>query len=155
MKRSFKRIADLRPLVGSEIAVSDWIAVTQSRIDAFADVTDDRQWIHVDAKRAARELPEGRTIAHGFLIVSLFAPFFDRTVTVEERTSAINYGFNRLRFTDAVPCGSRLRARLMLQQYDDLTAGAQLTWAVTVEREGAEKPACVAEWITRIYGQPP
>jgi acyl dehydratase len=151
MPRNFIKISDLKPLAGSEIAVSDWLPVPHTLIDDFGRLTDDRQWIHVDPERAARELPGGRTIAHGFLILSLFSRLYESTISIEERASAINYGFNRLRFTDVVPSGSRIRARFALPRYDEITGGAQLTWDVTIEREQADKPACVAEWIMRAY----
>jgi acyl dehydratase len=151
MTHSFAKISDLGSLAGREIAVSDWLQVPQSLIDGFGQLTNDRQWIHVDPKRAAEELPGGQTIVHGFLILSLFSHLYESTISMEDRLSAINYGFNRLRFTDAVPSGSRIRARFALQRYDEITGGAQLTWDVTIEREQAEKPACVAEWIMRAY----
>ena len=147
----FAKISDLQSLAGNEIAVSDWLPISQSLIDDFGRLTNDRQWIHVDPERAAREFPGGKTIAHGFLVLAMFSHFYESTISIEQRASAINYGFNRLRFTDAVPSGSRLRARFVLQRYDEIAGGAQLTWDVTVEREQAAKPACVAEWIMRAY----
>ena len=104
--RNFTGISDLSPLAGSEIAVSDWLPVAHALIDDFGRLTNDRQWIHVDPERAARELPGGRTIAHGFLILSLFSCLYESSISIEQRASAINYGFNRLRFTDVVPSES-------------------------------------------------
>ena len=147
----FNTIADLAPMAGREIAASDWLAVTQAKIDEFAAATDDRQWIHVDVERAKREAPSGRTIAHGFLIVSLLAPLFENTIMVGGTSASINYGFNKLRFTGPVMSETRIRARFTLAGYDAVQGGAQLTWAVTIEREGEEKPALVAEWLMRRY----
>jgi len=144
-------IAGLAPLAGREIAVSDWLMVSQAMIDEFAAATDDRQWIHVDVARAKREAPSGRTIAHGFLVVSLFAPLFENTIQVGGTSASINYGFNKLRFTGPVMSDTRIRARFTLAAYDEVKGGAQLTWAVTIEREGEEKPAVVAEWLMRRY----
>jgi acyl dehydratase len=143
--------ADLAPMAGREIATSDWLAVTQAKIDEFAAATNDRQWIHVDAERAKREAPSGRTIAHGFLVVSLLAPLFENTIMVGGTSSSINYGFNKLRFTGPVMSETRIRARFTLAGYDAVQGGAQLTWSVTIEREGEEKPALVAEWLMRRY----
>ncbi len=120
---------------------------TQAKIDEFAAATDDRQWIHVDVERAKREAPSGRTIAHGFLIVSLLAPLFENTIMVGGTSASINYGFNKLRFTGPVMSETRIRARFTLAGYDAVQGGAQLTWAVTIEREGEESPALVAEWL--------
>lgn len=145
------RIADLGAMAGREIAVSDWILVSQAMIDEFAAATDDRQWIHVDVERAKKEAPGGKTIAHGFLVVSLFAPFFENTIQVGGTSASINYGFNKLRFTGPVMSGTRIRARFTLAAYEEVKGGAQLTWAVTIEREGEDKPAIVAEWLMRRY----
>lgn len=147
----FAQIADLAPMAGREIAVSDWILVSQAMIDEFAEATDDRQWIHVDVARAKKEAPGGKTIAHGFLVVSLFAPFFENTISVGGTSASINYGFNKLRFTAPVTSETRIRARFTLAAYEEVKGGAQLTWAVTIEREGEEKPAVVAEWLMRRY----
>lgn len=147
----FAAIADLAPMAGRDIATSEWLAVTQTMIDEFAAATDDRQWIHVDVERAKREAPSGRTIAHGFLIVSLFAPLFENTIMIGGTSASINYGFNKLRFTGPVLSDTRIRARFTLANYDAVQGGAQLTWSVTIEREGEEKPALVAEWLMRRY----
>jgi len=144
-------IDQLRAHVGANVAVSDWMPLTQAMINSFADVTKDRQWIHVDTARARDQMPHGRTIAHGFLVVSLLAPLFEETIEVGGTSSAINYGFNRLRFTAPVMSESRIRGRFDLKAYDDIPGGAQLTWAATIEIEGEEKPAIVAEWLMRRY----
>ncbi|MCZ7566821.1 MAG: MaoC family dehydratase [Burkholderiales bacterium] len=142
-------VEQLRSRVGSEIALSEWIEVTQARIDQFADATGDRQWIHVDPERAARESPYGRTVAHGFLTLSLLALLYQETITVTGLRIGINYGFNRVRFTGPVPSGARIRARFRLAALEDIPNGVQMTWDVKVECEGAERPVLVAEWLNR------
>ncbi len=136
---------------GKELAVSDWLLIDQGMIDRFAKATDDRQWIHVDVERARAEMPNGHTIAHGFLLVSLLAPLFENTIFIGGTTSSINYGFNRLRFTAPVMSGSSIRARFTLGAYEAVAGGAQLTWSVTIERQAEERPALVAEWLMRRY----
>jgi acyl dehydratase len=142
---------ELRQLVGTEIAVTDWIAVTQERIDRFAAATEDHQWIHVDRERAAKESPYGTTIAHGFLTLSLLPHFLQQAIDIQGARLGINYGLNRVRFTGPVPAGSRVRARFRLAAVEDIPKGVQTTWNVTIEREGEEKPVLVAEWITRRH----
>jgi acyl dehydratase len=136
--------------IGQEITVSPWLDVTQARIDAFAEATDDRQWIHVDAPRAAAESPFKSTIAHGFLTLSLVSILL-RTSMGFTAKMALNYGLNRVRFVSAVPVGSRVRGRFTPVLLEEAGGGVQVTWKVTVEREGQDKPACVAEWIVRYY----
>ena len=148
---------DVRTLgdrVGQEIAVSDWLAVTQARINQFADATGDHQWIHVDPVRAASELPSKTTNAHGFLTLSLLSTLIRESITFTGLRMAINYGLNRVRFVSPVPSGSRIRALITLQSIDAVTGGFQVTWQVTVEREGGDKPACVADWIVRYFPNP-
>jgi acyl dehydratase len=137
--------------VGEEIAVSGWLEVTQARIDQFAEATGDHQWIHVDPVRAAAEMPSKRTIAHGFLTLSLLSTLIRESLHFTGLRMAINYGLNRVRFVSPVPSGSRIRALITLQAIDAVTGGFQATWQVTIEREGGEKPACVADWIVRYY----
>jgi len=137
--------------VGEEIAVSDWLEVTQDRINQFADATGDHQWIHVDPVRAAAELPSKSTIAHGFLTLSLLSTLIRDSIHFTGLRMAINYGLNRVRFVSPVPSGSRVRALITLQSVDTVSGGFQVTWQVTVEREGGDKPASVAEWIVRYY----
>jgi acyl dehydratase len=149
--RQFDSLADLEKLVGTEVAVSAWMAVEQPRITLFAEATDDFQWIHVDLERASEQSPYGGTIAHGFLTLSLLAPLFENTLSIGGASLGVNYGFNRVRFTAPVRSGEAIRARFALQRYDALDPGAQLTWSVTVERKNEEKPAIVAEWIMRRY----
>ena len=136
---------------GEHIAVSDWLEVTQARIDQFADATGDHQWIHVDPARAAAELPSKTTIAHGFLTLSLLSTLIRESIRFTGLRMAINYGLNRVRFVSPVPSGSRIRALITLQKVEDVTGGVQATWTVTIEREGGDKPACVADWIVRYY----
>jgi acyl dehydratase len=149
------RLSDLGALVGREVAASGWFDVTQARIDAFADATGDRQWIHVDVERARRETPFGTTIAHGFLTLSLVSALMRDAVTVDGPRMTLNYGLNRVRFVSPVPAGSRIRARVVLGRCDDVGDSVQATWNVTIEREGGEKPCVVAEWIVRYYDSPP
>jgi acyl dehydratase len=136
---------------GEEIAVSDWLEVTQARINQFADATGDHQWIHVDPLRAAKESPFKSTIAHGFLTLSLLSTLIRESLQVTGLRMAINYGLNRVRFVSPVPAGSRIRAVITLQAVAPVTDGFQVTWQVTIEREGGGKPACVADWIVRYY----
>lgn len=139
----------LQPLVGSEVGVSDWFVVDQDRIDAFADATEDHQWIHVDPRRAA-EGPFGTTIAHGFLTLSLLVALTgDVEIDVGEPKMAINYGLDRVRFTSPVPSGSRIRARVELSTVGEVKGGLQVKRTVTVEREGEERPVLVAETLSR------
>ncbi len=154
--REFNSIEDLQPLVGQEIAVSDWITIDQERINRFAEATSDHQWIHVDPERA-KAGPFGTTVAHGFLTLSLLPWLTQQAMVIRSTKMGVNYGLNKVRFPAPVPVGSRLRARFKLQKFEMLEAlhgisGAQLVWEVTVEREGSNKPVCVAESISRRYG---
>jgi acyl dehydratase len=144
-------LAHLRDHVGREVGTGDWVVVTQERIDAFADATGDHQWIHVDAERAAVESPYGTTIAHGFLTLSLISALMRNAVSVGGVGITINYGLNRVRFVSPVPAGAQIRARIALLEVHDTSDGAQATWRVTVERESAEKPSLVADWVVRYY----
>jgi acyl dehydratase len=148
--RTFQTIAELKDLVGQEIGVSDWITVTQERIQLFADATNDHQWIHLDAERAQAG-PFGTTIAHGFLTLSLLPEMAASAFAVSETRMGVNYGLNKVRFPAPVPSGSRLRGRFKLVGYEPLEGGAQLTVQVTMEREGSDKPVCIAESIGRRY----
>jgi acyl dehydratase len=149
--KTLRDLGGLRALVGQEIAVTDWLTVTQQQVDLFAQATGDHQWIHVDGERA-RAGPFGAPIAHGFLTLSLLPRFLDMALRIENPGMGVNYGLNRVRFTSPVPVNSRLRARVELLACEAVdNAGVQLTWLVTVEREGSDKPACVAESVTRRY----
>ena len=147
---TFAHLADLATLEGQEIGRSGWIVVEQSGIDQFAQATGDRQWIHVDPARAAAG-PFGTTVAHGFLTLSLLSQLFTAAVAFEDVRLSINYGLNRVRFPSPVPVGSRLRALCVLDTFEPIAGGAQLTVTITIEREGDAKPACVAEWVTRHF----
>lgn len=144
-------VAKLCELVGQEVAVSDWLLVSQARINQFAEATEDRQWIHTDPLRAARESPFKETIAHGFLTLSLLSEMNRLAMSVGGVRMGINYGLNRVRFVSPVPSGARIRARFRLLALEDIKGGAQATWDVTVERDGGNKPCCVAEWLVRYY----
>jgi acyl dehydratase len=146
----YPTLSQLQGLVGRELGVSDWLLVDQSRIDRFADATDDHQWIHVDAERA-RQGPFGATIAHGYLTLSLLPRFFDSAFQIGGLAMSVNYGLNRVRFPAPVPVDSRLRARFKLLAYEPLDGGAQLVVEATIEREGGERPVCVAETVSRRY----
>ena len=149
-------LARLIAQAGAEVAVSDWIAVNQPMIDEFADAIEDRQWIHVDPERAARESPfrdaSGRrcTIAHGFLTLSLLTRLLENALEVTDRQTGINVGFNKVRFTAPVTSGSRVRGRFTLLEVKPVPGGAQLAWSATIESEDTGKPVLVAEWLTRI-----
>jgi acyl dehydratase len=149
MKR-FARLSDLAALVGQEFAHSDVLLVDQARIDAFAEATEDRQWIHVDPARAASG-PFGATIAHGFLTLSLLPPLMHSAFAIDDVRMGVNYGLNRVRFPAPVPVGSRLRARFKLLAFEAIDGGAQLTIEGTIEREDHAKPVCVVEQVVRQY----
>ena len=142
---------DLESKLGQEVGVSPWCDVTQERIDLFAKAIDDPQWIHVDIERA-KQSPFGTTIAHGFLTLSLLTKFIESTFSFADRKMGVNYGLNRVRFTAPLPSNSRVRGRFKLAKYEKIEGnGVQVTWGVTVEREGSDKPVLVAEWIGRSY----
>jgi acyl dehydratase len=143
-------LGELDSRVGQEVAVSPWIEIRQDRVDEFAKATGDFQWIHVDHERA-KQSPFGGTIAHGFLTLSLLPMLTEAAFTVTDRTMGINYGVNKVRFTSPVPVGAKIRARFTLVRLDPLDGGVQTTWGVVVEREGHDKPAMVAETISRHY----
>jgi acyl dehydratase len=150
--RAIEGIEELKTLAGQEVGASEWFEVTQDRITAFADATEDHQWIHIDSERAKSESPFGSTIAHGFLTLSLLPHLAAGAFTVRGNFKmGINYGLNRLRFVSPVPAGSRVRARFTLGAVEDVADGSQITWQVTVEIEGGQKPALVAEWLVRYY----
>ena len=142
---------DLAGKVGQEVGVSPWLEVTQERIDLFAKAIDDPQWIHVDRERA-KQSPYGTTIAHGFLTLSLLSHLAESTFRYSDRRMGVNYGLNRVRFTAPLPSGSRVRARFKLLKFEQIEGdGVQVTWNVTLEREGGDKPVLVAEWLGRHY----
>ncbi|KJK23657.1 dehydratase [Burkholderiaceae bacterium 16] len=157
--RTIASLEELESLQGQEVAVSDWIEITQQQVNLFAEATGDHQWIHVDVERARRESPFGGPVAHGFLTLSLLPAFMHNAIDMPGVKMGVNYGLNRVRFTAPVPVGSRLRARVKLLSVERLEplrntpalVGAQSNWEVTVEREGSERPVCVAESISRRY----
>jgi len=147
---SFATIDELRAAAGSKIGYSDWITIDQERINKFADATGDHQWIHVDAERAAAG-PFKTTIAHGYLTLSLLPALVGDMARVDGVRMGVNYGVNKVRFPAAVPVDSRVRALIELQSVDDVTGGVQVTLRVTIERDGGDKPVCVAESVARLY----
>lgn len=149
--RVIASLAELKNLIGQEIAVSDWLTITQERVQQFAEATGDHQWIHLDVERSRAESPYGGTIAHGFLTLSLLPMLMASSLQMSDVKMGVNYGLNKVRFPAPVPVGSRLRARIVLVSVEDIAGGAQLIWQVTIEREGSDKPVCVAESITRRY----
>lgn len=141
-------MAALRSAAGTDLGVSRWIEVGQDRIDAFAEATEDRQWIHVDPVRAAAG-PFGTTVAHGYLTLSLLVPMMADLINITDASARLNYGLNRVRFPAPVPAGSRVRARARIGAVEAVPGGVQVVVAVTIEREGGDKPVCVAEYIVR------
>ena len=150
-RTEIESVAGLGEFVGREVGVSEWVEVSQGRIEGFAEATEDRQWIHTDPERAARESPFKTTIAHGFLTLSLLSELGRTAVAVNGVRMGINYGLNRVRFVKPVPAGSRVRGRFTLAALEEIQGGVQATWGVMVEREGEDKPCCVAEWLVRYY----
>lgn len=149
--KTFQTLSDLAACVGQEVAVSDWITITQQQVNLFAEATGDHQWIHVDPEKAAAG-PFGATIAHGYLTLSLLPQFFESSMEIIDCRMGVNYGLNKVRFMAPVPVGSRLRARMTLLSAEPIAGnGLQMAWEVTVEREGAAKPVCVAEALVRRY----
>ena len=149
--KTFQTLSELAACAGQEVAVSDWAAITQQQVNLFAQATGDHQWIHVDAEKAAAG-PFGGTIAHGFLTLSLLPVFFETALVVADVRMGVNYGLNKVRFMAPVPVGSRLRGRLKLLAAEPLAGGGmQMAWEVTIEREGATKPVCVAESLVRYH----
>ena len=142
-------IENLRHRLGEEIAVREWLEIDQNRVNLFADATDDHQWIHVDVDRARRESPYGAPIAHGFLTLSLLARFSGELLRAEGVRLGLNYGLDKVRFISPVRVGDRLRARYTLGSLTDVDGGVQVSWTATIEIEGTEKPACVAQTLVR------
>jgi acyl dehydratase len=146
----FSSVHALKGAAGTDLGYSDWVLVDQERVNAFADATDDHQWIHVDPE-AAKSGPYGGTIAHGYLTLSMVVPLMAYLFRVEGVRMGINYGVNRVRFPAPVPVGSKIRARGEVLSVEEVTGGVQVTNRVTVEREGGDKPVCVAETVVRLY----
>jgi acyl dehydratase len=144
---------DMLAYVGKEVGVSDWVTVTQERINQFADATGDHQWIHVDVEKAKKELPGGKTIAHGYLTLSLIPMLSHDILRIRKVVRGLNYGCNKVRFTNMVPAGARVRGRQKLIAADPMEGnGLRLTNQMTIEIEGQDKPACVAETMSIVYG---
>jgi acyl dehydratase len=145
-------LQSLKEFAGREIAVTDWLPITQERIQQFADATEDHQWIHVDAGRAQRESPYGATIAHGFLTLSLLGYFLRQAIQIPRDVRlTVNYGLNRVRFPAPVRSGAEVRARVTLQSFQELSDCVEAVFGISIEVQGSEKPCCVAEWIVRYY----
>ncbi|MGH9611753.1 MAG: MaoC family dehydratase [Bryobacteraceae bacterium] len=148
MPRIFKSLDELKPLAGQVAGSSDWLVISQDKIDRFADLTGDTQWIHTQPERARRETDFGNSISHGFLTLSMLSEMSRRAIEIQtDHKMRINYGLNRVRFVSPIPAGSRIRGHFTPQSVAD----NEVIWSVTVELEGAPKPALVAEWITRFY----
>lgn len=149
--RNFSSIAEMKQAVGTELGVSKWVQITQDRIDAFAEVTDDHQWIHVDTGRAAREMPDGKTIAHGFLTLSLIPHLRDEIWHLDSVVRGINYGTEKVRFPAPVQAGDRVRMRQTLTSVEPMGDGYKVQTRCTIEVEGRDKPACVADAVAILY----
>lgn len=149
--RHIASLADLKDLIGQEIAVSDWIQIDQARINLFAQASGDHQWIHVDVDRCRKESPYGVPVAHGFLTLSLLPVLLETSITFPPCKLAVNYGLNKVRFPAAVQVGQHIRAHILLQSMEDIAGGVEMIWEVTVDGAGLEKPVCVAELIVRHY----
>ena len=148
--RTVATVDELRGAVGEQLGYTDWVEIEQKRIDLFAEATGDHQWIHIDPEKAAAG-PFGTTIAHGYLTLSLLPLFGPQLISVEGVRMGVNYGTNKVRFPAPVPVGSRLRATAKITGVEDVTGGVQVSVAFTVEREGGDKPVCVAESVSRYY----
>lgn len=151
MTRIITSIDDAKALEGQEVGLSDWAVIDQNRIDQFAEATTDHQWIHVDTERAARELPDGKTIAHGYLTLALIPALTGNFVEVKNLTRAINFGLNKVRFYTPLPSGSRVRARATVLQARQRAGALLLTSEVRIEIENERKPACVAETLGMYF----
>lgn len=150
--REITSFEELHSLIGQEVSISEWLEITQDRINLFADVSGDYQWIHIDNERAQKESPYKTTIAHGFLTLSLLSYMESQAVKIKlPFKMRINYGLNKVRFPSAVPAGSKIRARIKLHSVEEISKGLQLVWGVTIERQDGTKPCCVAEWLLRYY----
>jgi acyl dehydratase len=145
-------LAELPSFKGKELGTSDWFEITQERVNTFADATGDHQWIHVDVERAKAESPFRGPIGHGFLTLSLFVPMWSQILTVTDVKMGVNYGLNRVRFPAPVPVGSRIRLTATLVDVEEFRGGLQLVAGGVIEREGGDKPVCVLESVTRLYG---
>ena len=152
MSTTTTTLAELSGLRGTELGTSDWVEVTQERVNLFADATDDHQWIHVDVERANRESPFGGPIGHGYLTLSLLIPMWSQVLVVTDAAMAVNYGLNKVRFPAPVPVGSKLRLTATLKDVEEVAGGLQITATAVIEREGGDKPVCIAEPVFRFFG---
>ncbi|QQS13657.1 MAG: MaoC family dehydratase [Rhodospirillales bacterium] len=151
-KRTVENPQAMKALVGQELGVSDWVEIGQERVNTFADATGDHQWIHVDVERCKKDMPDGKPIAHGYLTLSLIPTFSHNVLHVNNVRNGINYGSNKVRFTNMVPVGSKLRGRVKLLAADDMpNNGVRMTYEWTIEIEGKDRPACVAETMGIAY----
>ena len=149
--RRFLTVEELEAEVGKEVAVSEWMVLSQERVNQFAEATDDPQWIHIDVERAKRESPFGGTIAHGYMTLSLIPALFESVVELPAGKMSINYGLNKVRFPSPMLVGGRLRGRFKLLAIEPMDGCVQSIWQMTIEREGSDKPVCVAESVLRKY----
>ena len=145
-------IEGVKSLVGKELGPTDWVEITQERVNLFADATGDHQWIHVDVERAKAESPFGGPIGHGYLTLSLLIPMWSEVLVVSDATMAVNYGLNKVRFPSPVPVGSKLRLTATLKDVEEVASGLQVTAGAVIEAEGGSKPVCIAEPVFRFYG---
>jgi acyl dehydratase len=150
-KTHFKNLEEMSKSVGKELGVSNWIEISQEKIDLFAKVTEDEQWIHIDKDKSKKHSPYKTTIAHGFMILSLASRFSYDTLTIENVKMGVNYGLDRVRFTSATPSGGKVRGRVSLLEFEIKTGGAKYKLGITVELEGQEKPVCIAETLAIAY----
>ncbi|GAB3283443.1 MaoC family dehydratase [Parasphingorhabdus pacifica] len=149
---TLETLADLKRYEGESLGTSSWMPISQTRINTFADATDDHQWIHIDPERARAESPFGGPVAHGFLTLSLIIPMWSEVLTVNSVTTKVNYGLNKVRFTNPVPTDGRVRLQATLQKYEELAkGGVQVTVDGTIELQGSDRPACVAESVYRMF----
>lgn len=148
------KVSELEGLIGKEIGVSEWIEISQERINIFAENTEDMQWIHIDPERSAKESPYKTTIAHGFLVLSMASQIAYQILKIKDVGMSVNYGLNKVRFTNAVPSGAHIRGRIIMQEYKEIPGGARYIMKVVFEIKGQEKPACIAEWVGQAYGNP-
>ena len=142
---------EVKNLIGKSLGHSAWREITQEQVNTFADATGDHQWIHVDPERATKESPFGGPIAHGYLTLSLLVPLFGSVLRVTDTVMGVNYGLNKVRFPSPVPVGAKVRLTATLAGIEDIAGGKQLTFSCVIEREGGDKPVCIAEWVTRTY----
>ncbi|MDX1769515.1 MAG: MaoC family dehydratase, partial [Arenibacter troitsensis] len=148
------QLSDLTHYLGKEVGISNWMTITQDMIDSFAKTTKDTQWIHVDPEKSAKYSPYKKTVAHGFLVLSLVSKFCFETLKIKDIAMGVNYGLDKVRFMNATPVGASLRARVSLMEFSPFEGGAKYKLKLVFELKGEEKPACVAEFIAQVYSNP-